>query len=467
MKTNYYLSLLGLFLCLNFYITPISSSYDTQRLFQVLVVVGLALYFLFVGYRSEGFSVVFSPLIMLLALGLLVVTNASSIYPRLGFLETVNTLLLLLALFLFAQPWSRNEDLSKFEERVVLLIAVGLFIYFYRMLITFFLGLSDGAQPDLGGIVHHISNRRFLNHLQVLTLPFLLVFSLRSQFRIQRRLCFCVAVLSISVLFFLSARAAIASLFISMLIIVFLLQDRGLLIRCFLVAITGFLFFMLVFKGLPALIYKPPEVLFAVRLATSGRWDLWAESLLLIKEHWLFGVGGMQYGYWSQLGFGHPHNLVLQIALEYGVPILLIVLFFVSRFSVRLARMLRKNELSSFQVGCFWAFVATLGVAMFSGVWVAPLTQLLLVMIVAPLIGPYVSSYQAPQPANKVIKLQFHSRLAMWVMKFGLFFMVISFAVLLFDEIERHQKIINLWSIEEPLSAPRFWQESTWPKIKD
>jgi len=268
--------------------------------------------------------------------------------------------------------------------------------------------------------------------------------------------------LSVSVLFFLSARAAIASLFISTLIIFFLLPDRGLLKRCLLIAVTGLSFFMLVFKGLPALIYGLPEVPLAVNLNSAGRWALWSEGLILLKEHWLFGVGGMQYGYWSQLGFGHPHNLVLQIALEYGVPVLLIVLFFVGRFLMRLTRMLRENQFSSFQVGCYWAFIATLAVAMFSGVWVAPLTQLLLVMIVAPLIGPYVASYKASQSVNKSTKLQ----LPGWSLKFVLLLMIISFVVLLFNEIERHQRIVNVANTEKPLNAPRFWQESTWPKLK-
>ena len=462
MKTIYFLSLLGLFLCLNFYVIPISSSYDTQRLFQVSTVIFLAIYYMFLKYGSERAPVVLCPLIVLFMLGSLVFTNAYSTYPYLGFLDTANTLFLLFSLFLFAQPWLRSGDIMKFEEAIVLLISVGLFVYFYQMLIIFFLGLSDGPKPDEGAIVHHMSNKRFLNHLQVLTFPLLLVFSLRSQFQIQRRLCFCVAVLSISILFFLSARAAIASLFISTLIILFLLPDRGLLRRCLLVAIVGFLFFMLFFKGLPALIYGLSEVPMAIKSHSSGRWALWAESLLLLKEHWLLGVGGMQYGYWSQLGFGHPHNLVLQIALEYGVPVLLIVLFFVGRFLMRLTRMLRENQFSSFQVGCYWAFVATLGVAMFSGVWVAPLTQLLLVMIVAPLIGPYVSSYEAPQPANKAIKL----KLPGWSLKFVLLLMIIYFVVLLFNEIERHHESIDYSTIEKPLYAPRFWQESTWPKLK-
>jgi O-antigen ligase len=270
--------------------------------------------------------------------------------------------------------------------------------------------------------------------------------------------------LSISILFFLSARAAIASLFISAFVTLSLTKDRALIFRCLATTLVGSLFFLLVFKGIPALIYGLPEVPLVVNLNSSGRWALWSEGLILLKEHWLLGVGGMQYGYWSQLGFGHPHNLVLQIALEHGVPALFIVLFFVGRFLVRLARMIRKNKLSSFQIGCCWAFVATLGVAMFSGVWVAPLTQLLLVMIVAPLIGPYVSSYKAPQPVNKAIKLPLQPPI--WVMKFGLLFMIMSFLVLLFNEIERHHESIDYSKIEKPLYAPRFWQESSWPKLK-
>ena len=458
----YLLSLSGLLVGLNTSLVLPLGFYDSHRIWQVITVILATSYLCFLKFkRINALSSQFFCLFGLL-LALVGFSNANSSYRELGFLESLNSIFLLLALVSFSQIWQVRATQKKFEEWIVLLIAFGLLVYFFQMLVAFGAGVYAGTSVNRTLIVHHISNVRFFNHIQVLTLPLLIIFSLRSEFLLSRRLCFCVAVLSVSVLFFLSARAAIASLFVSAFVMLSLIKDRTLVFRYLSTTLAGGLFFLIVFKGIPAFIYGLPEVPLVVNLNSAGRWALWSEGLILLKEHWLLGVGGMQYGYWSQLGFGHPHNIGLQIALEYGVPALFIVLFFVGRFLMRLTRMLRKNEFSSFQIGCCWAFVATLGVAMFSGVWVAPLTQLLLVMIVAPLIGPYISSYKASQPANKAIKL----KLPGWSLKFVLLAMIISFVVLLFNEIERHYESIDYSKIEKPLYAPRFWQESSWPKLK-
>lgn len=64
---------------------------------------------------------------------------------------------------------------------------------------------------------------------------------------------------------------------------------------------------------------------------SSGRFTIWTESLLAIKDHWVLGLGPQSFFHLfvDRFGVEHPHNAFVQILIEFGVAglVLFLVLF--------------------------------------------------------------------------------------------------------------------------------------------
>jgi O-antigen ligase len=263
-------------------------------------------------------------------------------------------------------------------------------------------------------------------------------------------------------LLFLSARAAILAIVVSSCVVLFILKDRKMFYRFLVVSFFGGIVFVLAFKSLPVLLYGSSEASFHLRVGNSGRWWLWIEGLALLKQHWLFGVGGLQYSFLVPSGAGHPHNFFLQIAIEYGVLILLLIVYFIIRFLIVLSSMLKTGNLTDFQIASLWALIAAVVVSLFSGIWVAPLSQLLLVMIAAPLVSAYFSFSDGKNLAKDAMLL----RVRPLIIKLIVGCSLIAFVFVFVFEVERRYLVDGSAAVERSLDHVRFWQGSTWPKLK-
>jgi O-antigen ligase len=62
-----------------------------------------------------------------------------------------------------------------------------------------------------------------------------------------------------------------------------------------------------------------------VSLDDEARLALWATSIDLISRHPLIGIGPMQFAAIPGVPNAHPHNLPLQIAVEWGIPAALLL----------------------------------------------------------------------------------------------------------------------------------------------
>lgn len=135
---------------------------------------------------------------------------------------------------------------------------------------------------------------------------------------------------------------------------------------------------------------------------SSGRFHLWQVALSMITEHPWLGVGPMHYACGVTNGIGaHPHNSLLQIAAEWGLPVALIVVIIALRGAlawIRLGRVrLRQTD------GCgtihpllFPALLASLITgsthALFSGVIIMPLSQITMILVFGWMLGIYFST---------------------------------------------------------------------------
>lgn len=66
-----------------------------------------------------------------------------------------------------------------------------------------------------------------------------------------------------------------------------------------------------------------------LRATTSGRLDMWMNSVYLWSSNWLLGIGGANFIFYDEvnhLKLGHIHNIVLHFMLEWGLAGLILVL---------------------------------------------------------------------------------------------------------------------------------------------
>jgi hypothetical protein len=121
------------------------------------------------------------------------------------------------------------------------------------------------------------------------------------------------------------------------------------------------------------------------------RLGLWSYTLSnFIAPHPIFGVGPLNFAAFSNpYGVAHPHNVILKIAAEWGIPAALIFCFITGKALLTWFKFFKKNQstLDSYFPRLFIQSTLTLiilgGVvdSMLSGNTVMPLSQLFLTII--------------------------------------------------------------------------------------
>ncbi len=134
-------------------------------------------------------------------------------------------------------------------------------------------------------------------------------------------------------------------------------------------------------------------------LATQSvfqRLVLWKHAIYLIFTHPLLGTGPMHFSYYRNPVASHPHNSLLLVASEWGLPVLILVL---TLFIYGLISWLKKfnyktlsnAEISNRAVPI--ALTASLAVtschSLFSGILIMPMSQVMLSVVVGWILGVY------------------------------------------------------------------------------
>ena len=138
---------------------------------------------------------------------------------------------------------------------------------------------------------------------------------------------------------------------------------------------------------------------------SSGRLGLWRDSLGDVRSHPLLGIGPMNYACSGPIyRAAHPHNFLLQLAGEWGIPALLLLLLLVSFMAVKLVRRLRPPEKNRKDVPPPADFLAIALLAAsihacLSGVLVMPASQVAGILVCGWLLG-ILPIPAAVRPAN-------------------------------------------------------------------
>jgi len=158
---------------------------------------------------------------------------------------------------------------------------------------------------------------------------------------------------------------------------------------------TGFLAYYLLFKALPAFLHYNLVTGTVIRETTSDRLGLWFQALDLIKASPSFGVGPMHFAWYSQLN-AHPHNSVLQIAAEFGLPAAFII-YSIGIYAIGCwVKLFSANNLktqsvynSQLAIVLFFTIIANFAYSLVDGVIVMPISQVLMFTIIGLMMGHY------------------------------------------------------------------------------
>ena len=171
---------------------------------------------------------------------------------------------------------------------------------------------------------------------------------------------------------------------------------------------TGFLGYHVLFQLVPYIRGSAIVTGTVMRDSTSDRLELWSQCLNLIQNHPVFGVGPMHFAWYSNTN-AHPHNSVLQIMAEWGLPAALLI-FAITCYG--LICWLKKFNISNLQhqssldcnlaIALFFTVVTSFVYSLVDGVIVMPISQVLMFTIIGLIIG-YYSKYSVAVVKGKSI----------------------------------------------------------------
>lgn len=408
------IALLCLALLVNF---MLATGHDQQRLVEMIAVLtgaGLALSGrgataadLFAGRAGIALAAFFG-------LGLLGTAFAFS--PRFAFFEVANLFLLYLLAFMVAAEIARNgqQGLLSILRGLAFVCA----FYAFLFIVAYVGGLSLGIPLALDDFATNFSNIRFFNHVQTSTLPLLvLLCRLTPRGERMRWLWLTVTVYWWTALIATNGRGTLLGTAVGCVAVAVLARRRAVpyLRQVALTAALGLLAYFFFLTVVPVLLGADGMRSFGYTLhrtavdPTSQRAPLWHLAAGLVAQHPWLGVGPMQFAHvTTPLHMGsHPHDWLLQIAVEWGVPALaclLVAIGFGLRALLRAGARARHDDAAN-QAICaalLMGGVAILVDGLVSGILVMPQSQLAIALYLGCAIGWHRTVGPAPAPASGV-----------------------------------------------------------------
>jgi O-antigen ligase len=372
-----------------------SAMHDQQRCVEILAFCLTSIVFLIRTFKGEIPVLTTSVVILLLAfltLGAISASFANSLH----YAVSEWSVILLSLMLVFGVASELMRDMCRLP---VLLHWVGIacVLYSLRALLMYAMALASGFQLDMHSLAAGFSNARHLNHTQTALLPLLVLLSLRApKSSGWRKAWFAVAAFWWALLFVCEARASVVALFLGCVTAFALRRSNALPFIAMMArtALLGTVLYAMLFLMFPILaglqpISMPLNVV--ARTAadpTSARNLLWKLAFELIAAHPWLGVGPQHFAHEgaSLYAAAHPHNWMLQIGAEWGVPALFCLsgaVFLGARGLVRSGARIadgdRANQeiLVALLVACTAIFVDGL----LSGVIVMPQSQLAITLV--------------------------------------------------------------------------------------
>lgn len=299
-------------------------------------------------------------------------------------------------------------------DRAVLLIIISVCTFYLLSFLGRYGTLFGGIPLRVWDIFTGFDNLRFFGQFQTMTLPLLAVFVVCAQSRLCRWSIFALLSSWWMLSIVSGTRGTWLAMFVAMVGLWFvgrrscriwvLWQMAGIAV--------GLLFYILLFLAVPYMLSNAPELI--NRLPTlsslSLRDVLWAESWRMICSHPLLGVGPMHFAAVPNSIGAHPHNAILQIAAEWGIPALLMLLGVIALGFHRFLKILLANEDeisfgNMLRLSLFASLVAAATQSLVDGVIVMPYSQVTLMLIVGWSMGIANGERTLPEKAMSALSV--------------------------------------------------------------
>lgn len=402
-------SLLGLLLVL-FVNFVWLSGHDEQRIAEVLFLFAAGALLAFQGgpacaLRRAGRRIC-------IGLGIFFTTGAISsslaFSPSHAVYEWGSLLLLTMMALAIAGSLARSPSAIVPVLRVFCAIAAA---YAFEIVVIYFSVWALGNQPDVNAFSPGFNNRRHFNHVETVGLPLLmLAYMLTPAASRLRWLWMATASIWWAVLFVDAGRGTMVALAAGCVVLVAVQRHAALsMLRAMILgALAGIAVYLLFFWAAPkAMGLQPFGVLSgmverSVNDPASARQFLWKRALELIGAHPWLGVGPLHFAHYAApLRVGsHPHDWILQIGVEWGIPALLALCFtlaLAARGLWRARTRLQPTDTAGQNMLSAWVLIGTAALVdgLVSGTIVMPQSQLMLVLYAGCAIG-WAWSLKAP-----------------------------------------------------------------------
>ncbi len=327
------------------------------------------------------------------------VSSLTAAHPRAALQEWATLVGLGLCTLLLAVAYRSQARTIRAALAIALLLASGWY------LLQFLVGLLAAVMEELAPAwplpLFGFANVRFFAHYQLGLLPLLGWAALYFRHPLLRSLAGALFVLWCSLLWYSLGRGAPLALILGMVFIAVILRGRGL--RFLALLATGLLLGLLLawlflqfphWMGLSELRAPTGHVM---STEDPARLFLWQRALEFILAHPLLGIGPMHYAAEPNPIAAHPHDALLQIGAEWGLPVLLLVLALATVGLWKWFRLLLNEPgpcTAPLRLAITLGLLSLGALSLVSGVIVMPLSQLLLTLLIALALGEWLVSKQ-------------------------------------------------------------------------
>ncbi|HQT30648.1 MAG TPA: O-antigen ligase family protein [Thiobacillus sp.] len=373
--------------------------HDQQRMEQIVLLLIAALALATIWRKSLLVTLARLPTPIRLALPLGFTLGCTSAvlaaYPRFALLEWGTLLLLLGVAFVLAEQTRRGG--VGFDTWAIRLVVALAAVIALKIMTGYVATIVEGARLNTLQLFEGtFSNRRVFGQVASMAIPLLAYPLLSTEMpRVRRWSLFALLAVWWMLVIVSGTRGTWMALAVAAVVLAAVAwrASSGWLRMQAWAFGAGALLFAILFVGLPAWLELDAslENRFVNPATLSGRGELWALAWGEIQAHPWLGIGPMHLASIHN-GFGaHPHNAVLQLAAEWGVPAALAFVAPVAAGLFYLLLRIRRQETSvNALLICLTAsLLAASAQSMVDGVIVIAYTQTWLVLIAGWVLGVY------------------------------------------------------------------------------
>lgn len=372
--------------------------HDDKRLIQLLLIIFLLLYSMIFTNKTLSFNPkkTISSCIYLVII-LAIASSYLAYSPRHALIEvSLFAGLIYLALFVADLYYETDREVV---QKIIYIFWASIFLCMFSFYVGYIAATISYTPLKWPAPLTGFTNIRSFNQYQLWTLGLITLPLLTVDFKnasIRKWLhagltCWWI------LLFYSASRGAILSLSLGILVTAIIYRKLAWpFIRLQLAYIAaGFVGYQALFQLVPYLRGSAIVTGTIMRDSTSDRLALWNQCLDLIQNHPFFGVGPMHFAWYSNTN-AHPHNSVLQIMAEWGLPAALLIIAitcyglicWLKKFNI--GKLLDKSgEDRNLAIALFFTVVTSFIYSLVDGVIVMPVSQVLMFTIIGLMIGYY------------------------------------------------------------------------------